>query len=186
MFQAIRRDFERLILPLSDAGVQLAGWDGTGLPEITNELIRFNGVSGCGHAKNDEIVIPYPAEDAHGIGSSETAIVGDYFRMGALLQHRACGGRCSYETFTLARIKNLSAGDAPDDAGLCGEFVKTAFRPYDIAVTAALLIGKRHLGEDLVVNSNGADPQWRDAKELCQQALGYGDWFGGRGFWVGD
>jgi len=61
---------------------------------------------------------------------------------------------------------------------LYGEFVKTGFRPYDIAVTAALLIAKRHLSDRLVVQSNGGEAQWSDAKRLCQMVLKYGDWFG--------
>ena len=66
----------------------------------------------------------------------------------------------------------------PDERGLYIGFVKTAFRPYDVAVTAALLIGKRHLGDELVVSSNGADAQWLDARRICQTVLGYGEWFG--------
>ena len=177
-FQVIRRDLERLILPLNDAGVALADWDGTGLPQITDDLIRFNGVSDCGHPRNEDLVIPYPADEAHGIGSSGTAIVGDYYGMGVLLQHRACNGRCSCETFALERIKTLAERHSPDEDGLYVEFVKTAFRPYDIAVTAALLVAKRHLLDQFVVESNGAHAQWLDARNLCQRVLGYGDWFG--------
>lgn len=76
VFRGIRADFEKLILPLADIGVPLAGWDGKYEPEINDEFIRFNGVCKCGHPKNEEIVIPYPAEDARGIGPSETAING--------------------------------------------------------------------------------------------------------------
>jgi len=43
-FHAIRVDFERLIMPLADAGVELAGGLGDGPPEITNALVRFNGL----------------------------------------------------------------------------------------------------------------------------------------------
>jgi hypothetical protein len=45
-------------------------------------------------------------------------------------------------------------------------------------VTAALLIAKRHLRDRLIIHSNGGDAQWLDARRICQQALGYGDWFG--------
>jgi hypothetical protein len=30
----------------------------------------------------------------------------------------------------------------------------------------------------LIIHSGGGDPQWADAKRICQQVLGYGDWFG--------
>ena len=42
IWSAIRRDFGRLLMPLHDQGVELAGGLGTGSPEITDELIRFN------------------------------------------------------------------------------------------------------------------------------------------------
>ncbi len=61
--------------------------------------------------------------------------------------------------------------------GLAFYWTKTAFKPYDIAVTAALLIAKRHLRDKLVIHSDGGDPQWADAKELCHEHLGYGTWF---------
>jgi hypothetical protein len=58
---------------------------------------------------------------------------------------------------------------------LYGECVKTGFRPYDVAVTAALLIAKRYLGDRFAVHSNGSEAQWSDAKRLFQTILGYGD-----------
>ena len=66
----------------------------------------------------------------------------------------------------------------PDENGLYLEYVKTAFRPYDVAVTAVLLIAKRHLRDRLVIHSDGGNRQWVDARRICQSVLGYGDWFG--------
>lgn len=66
----------------------------------------------------------------------------------------------------------------PDQDGLYIDYVKTAFRPYDIAVTAALLVAKRYLGNGLIIQSNGGDEQWLDARQICQDVLGFGDWFG--------
>ncbi len=43
-----------------------------------------------------------------------------------------------------------------------------------LALTALLLIAQRHLGSEMVVRSDGGDPQWEDARLLCQQELGYG------------
>jgi hypothetical protein len=68
--------------------------------------------------------------------------------------------------------------DEPNADGLYIEYVKTGFRPYDIALTSALLIVKHYLGDQFVVHSNGADAQWSDARRICQKVLGYGDWFG--------
>jgi hypothetical protein len=174
----IRGDFEKLVLPLNDLGVVLAGGLGTGPPEITAELIRFNGPADCGHPANEELVIPYPTDEADGVGPSTTAIVGDFYGVGVLVKHRCCNGSCCYETFTLQKSMELHPGDEPEEHGLYIEYVKTGFRPYDVAVTATLLIAKRHLGDRFIINSNGADAQWSDARRLCQEVLGYGDWFG--------
>jgi hypothetical protein len=177
IFQAIRIDFESLILPLADDGVQLAGAGGKGPPDISEELIRFNGLTECGHPKNDEIAVPYPLEDAEGIGPSSTAVA-NIDGLVSYLKHRTCNGSCSYETFSFPRSLDQTRRSEPAEDGLFGGYVKTGFRPYDVAVTAALIVAKRHLRDRLVIESNGGDPQWRDAKRICQGVLDYGDWFG--------
>jgi hypothetical protein len=176
VFHAVRVDFERLLLPLADASVELAGAFGEGTPEISDEIIRCNGLTECGHPKNEEIVIPYPTETAQGIGPSSTAIDDGSDGLVTRIRHRCCNGRCSYETFSLPRV--VERQREPDEDGLYIDYVKTAFRPYDIAVTAALLVAKRHLGNGLIIQSNGGDEQWLDARRICQDVLGYGDWFG--------
>lgn len=176
IFRAIRADFEQLVLPLTDTGAVVAGGLGEGAPEITGEVIRFNGLKECGHSKNEEIVIPFPSEYAEGIGPSSTALDDGSDGLVTLLKHRCCDGRCSYETFSFPRA--LDPNRDPDENGLYIEFVKTAFRPYDIAVTAALIIAKRHLKDRFIVLSDGGECQWIDARRICQSILGYGDWFG--------
>ena len=173
----IRSDFDKLVLPLSDAGVVLAGGLGKGPPEITKDVIRFNGPEECGHSANEELVIPYPSNDAEGIGPSSTAIDGDFFGVGVTVKHRCCNGSCCYETFTLEKAIDDSREEADED-GLYVDYVKTGFRPYDIAITCVLLIAKHWLGNQFVVHSNGADAQWSDARRICHKVLGYGDWFG--------
>src|SRR5713226_3530147 len=175
---SIRHDFGGLVLPLSDEGVELTGGLGEGPPEITDDGIRFNGPRKCGHPENEDLVIPYPSEAAHGIGPSATAIDGDFYGFGVTVAHRCCNGSCCYEPFSFPKSMKLRSHDKPDEYGLYINFVKTGFRPYDVAVTAALLIVKRHLGHQLVVESNGADAQWLDARRICQTVLGYGEWFG--------
>jgi hypothetical protein len=170
LFLSITDDFQRIVLALDDLGVRLAGPLGEGLPEIGSDLIRFNGVWHCGHIKNEEIVIPFPAESASGVGSSTDAVEGSYFGMGTLLKHRACDGNCSYETFSLSR--------KCDDPGKLtnGRFVdscKTAFRPYDLAVQCVLLIAKHHLKDRIGVRSGGNDYHWNDARRLCYVRLNY-------------
>jgi hypothetical protein len=92
------------------------------------------------------------------------------------VKHRCCNGQCAYETFRLEKC--VPPDQPPAKQGLYFEFVKTAFRPYDIAVTAVLLIAKRHLKNQLIIYTNGLDAQWADARRICQRVLGFGDWFG--------
>lgn len=57
----------------------------------------------------------------------------------------------------------------------CTEFCKTERKPYDVMVTAALIIAKHHLGDDIDVESDGGDEDWKAGRVLVQIALGYGD-----------
>jgi hypothetical protein len=50
---------------------------------------------------------------------------------------------------------------------------KTGFRPYDLAVQCFLVIAKHHLGDKVMVSSEGADFLWHDAYDLCHQVLNY-------------
>jgi hypothetical protein len=168
--RAIVEDFNRVVLPLDDNGIPLAGGDGKGTPEITNTAIVFNGMSNCGHPQNSEITIPWPTQDGGGLDASRRAEAGHWFA-GVQIEARCCNGSCDYETFVFERNETATR---TDDDGRIFNFCKTAFRPYDIAVTAALLIAKRHLGNKIKVSTDGTDANWFDAKMLCQTVLGYG------------
>jgi len=169
-FSRIVADVQRIVLTLDDLGVRLAGPLGEGLPEIDADHIAFNGLWNCGHPRNEEIVIPFPAPDAAGIGTSTGAVEGSYYGMGTLLKHRACDGNCSYETFRLARTCNEI--DKVCD-GRYSDSCKTGFRPYDLAVQCVLLIAKRHLTDRVQVWSGGSDYHWNDARLLCYVHLSY-------------
>jgi hypothetical protein len=103
IFQAIRRDFERIILPLADSGVYVADGLGEGVPVITDDDIRFNGLRYCGHSRNESISIPFPSADASGIGPSESASEESSDGWTTAVKHRCCDGKCSYETFDFPR-----------------------------------------------------------------------------------
>ena len=75
-FSQIVADVQRIVLTLDDMGVRLAGPLGEGLPEIDTDQIAFNGLWHCGHVKNEEISIPFPAADAAGVGNSINAVEG--------------------------------------------------------------------------------------------------------------
>jgi hypothetical protein len=115
LFERIVLDFERLILPLEDAGVSLAGFNGLGLPEIDHSAIVFNGVQECGHPHNPDISIPFPCERAGGIDSSRDAIDSSN-PLFVELKHRACNGSCRCESFNLPRVVGGGYRD-PDENG---------------------------------------------------------------------
>ncbi len=156
-FEAIRQDFVQVLPALEAAGAPLGDLYGRDEPVITAHLIGFNGIACCGHASNRNVCIPWPAKDAHGIGSN----VG----VGGTLPYRTCSGDCSYESVYFPRLLE------PD---MIVGFCKTAFRPYDLAVTTFLTIAKHHLGDRIVVQTDGEPQHWADAFTLCQACLGYG------------
>src|SRR3982751_6017478 len=78
-FEAIKADFERIVLPLHDAGIQLGNGCGADLPVIDSEEIVFNGLAKCGHPMNSDISIPWPAAEAGGVGPNHKAEVGSWF-----------------------------------------------------------------------------------------------------------
>jgi len=170
-FSALVSDFRRCVPALDDMGVRLAGPLGAGLPEIGLEEVAFNGLQDCGHGKNEDICIPFPAVDASGVGSSTSAVVKPYF-IGVEIKHRTCDGRCDYETFTFERIASLSAKSEPDEDWYF-DSCKTAFRPYDLAVQCFLPIAKHHLHAQIRVYSGGTDFHWNDARLVCYLHLGY-------------
>ena len=170
----IADDFTQLIAPLAAHGIKLAGGMGDGEPEISTQRLLFNGDQHCGHVKNAAISIPWPTADAGGIGNSLEGKAGSWFA-GASLETRCCNGDCSYETFYLPRILEREfLQPNRERPSLYFSCCKTAFRPYDIAVTAALIVAKRRLGDQFIVSSDGEDTHWWDGKMLCQSILGYG------------
>jgi len=54
---------------------------------------------------------------------------------------------------------------------------KTEHRPYDLVVKAVLIVLRHHLGDAITVTSDEGVEEWELARQLCQQALGYGEDF---------
>ncbi len=171
-FNRVVEDFKKLLPSLEAAGVKLAGPLGTGEPEIAGSKIAFNGSVNCGHPAGYDLAIPWPSPDAGGV-FAENPVAGTWLA-GHLVNTRTCPGDCSYESFVLERAYvPLAEWDQPD-GGYWFNFCKTAFRPYDLAVTAVLVIAKHRLGDAIQVSSDGEDAHWFDARLLCQMELGYG------------
>lgn len=87
-----------------------------------------------------------------------------------------------YEDFRVDREFVPGPHETADDAGRVFAFCKTAHRPYNAAVCAALVVLAHHLGDDIAVSSDGNDDagpaiDWREAMAECQAVLGYGAGF---------
>jgi hypothetical protein len=172
----IVQDFRRLLPTLEKWGVKLAGGAGEGEPQVNDKDVWFNGNEHCGHEATTDLIIPWPTSDARGVlrgGATPTVVAGQWFA-GHEVTARCCDGDCSYETFHFPPVLEPHEWQTPDKDGLWFEFCKTAFRPYDLAVTAFLVVAKRHLRDRIKVHSDGEEPHWQDAKWLCQLELGYG------------
>ena len=174
-FQIVVKDFEKLIAPLEHLGVKLGDECGEGSPVLRDDRIAFNGLEKCGHPKTG-LTIPWPAKGARGVNNDGNSSVNGTWHGGHLLGKRECNGDCSYETFALEQQFDPMDWQEPKD-GKYFCFTKTAFRPYDLAVTACLVIAKHHLGDDITISSDGSMDEWADAMELCQHFLGYGEEF---------
>ncbi|HZQ54076.1 MAG TPA: DUF4351 domain-containing protein [Bryobacteraceae bacterium] len=118
--------------------------------------------SAAADEKVDGPVVLFPTKYACGIDSSATTRFIDTPLM-TFATKRRCDGQCCHEDFLLGKY----------EPGRC----KTAFKPYDVAVTAALLIAKHHYGAGIKITSCGSDMQWWDARLICQRVLGYGNSF---------
>jgi hypothetical protein len=177
-FKKIKEDFEKLLPLFKTLDIQLAGGMGDGGPNITDETIWFNGNVNCGHTRAD-LGIAWPSDEPTKFGTAPDvngARDGTWFA-GVKLNQRTCDGDCSHETFNFPREMELREFDEPDEKGRYFVFCKTAFKPYDLAVNAALIIIKHYLGDEIKVSSDGEMKDWQDAMGICENAFGYGKEF---------
>ena len=73
----------------------------------------------------------------------------------------------AYESFVVSRQSEKRAG-----RDFAFSFCKTARKPYDVAVTACLVVLKRHLGDSFRVSSDGDVSDWTAGLELANRVLG--------------
>jgi hypothetical protein len=174
-FTAFARDCGAIFKVATAAGLHLAGGLGDSDPVADPTHIWFNGASACGHQNPGPLGIPWPAPRASGIETEVDATAGTWFGgLGTLLSSRQCTGDCSYETFGLARVTERNPWQ---DGPLVFAYCKTAYRPYDVVVTAVLIAFKRHFGDLVTVASDGNDANWDDGRILAEVAVGYGKAF---------
>ncbi len=170
-FQAIKIDFEKILEILKKA-IKLADGMGEGVPQITDNLISFNGQRQCGHIKQ-ELGVSWPSDNAKGISSEiDKSHVGSWFA-GAEINTRTCGGDCAHESLYFPQNRKIADYETPKN-GMYFDFCKTAFKPYDLAVITFMIIAKHHLKEIILVSSDGTQMQWFDGMALCEEILCYG------------
>lgn len=177
-FEAAVVDFLKLLPEFKSLGLALAGPNGKGDPSVSVWGFKFNGVRECGH-KQQDLGIAWPADSAGGlaVGAGRDVQKGTWFA-GAQIEHRTCDGDCSHESFWIERDAQPEKWQTPDEDGLWFEFCKTAYKPYDLAVTSALIVLHHHLGalrpKQFKISSDGENTHWFDAALLCHRVLGYG------------
>lgn len=164
-----RRLCEAMQIPLGDA-------DGKGLPTFTAAEICFNG-----HVDSGQLTSMHNASSVQGAADDTRALgINGGWRARPLATARMLGanGDGSYETFRVARICRLRSARQEARGKWSGDFCKTNHRPYDLCVQGCLIVLNHHLGSDRFrVSSDGKSRDWDEARNACQQILGYGiDW----------
>jgi hypothetical protein len=152
--------------------IPIASRNGKGQPTFTSREVAFNGVQCCMHPHRDlEIPWPSDAPTRGGMRQGESA-AGRWFA-GAKLSARTCDGDCSQESFRIEQRVTLQPGQHAESKKFL-DSCQTAYKPYDILVTACLIILTHYFGEEVRVSSDGENHDWEDARRLCQHVVGYG------------
>ena len=131
--------------------------------ELREQGIQLAGTKGTGYPTITPTEIAFNGFDFDDAGAHEGFILG--------LQN----GKHAYMSVTQS--------EDPTVAGKVHDGTKTARKPYDIAVQAALIIAKHHLGDAIQVDSDGDIHDWQPAIDICSGELDYGDDFK---LWEGD
>lgn len=172
-FNAVQ-DVHMIIQHAAQLGIQIAGPTGSGKPELTAELIAFNGLALCGHKYRD-LGKPFPSAIASGVEEKEPPYdpkAAPWFS-GPFLDTRVCGGTCAAEPFVLDRRYLVRDWERPEDNGKYACSCITHFKPYDLVVTAALVRIKERLGSAIVVSSDNPDHGFDDAQRFCRELFGW-------------
>ena len=173
-FLKVVEDFRKLLKPLEHLGVKLAGPVGEGEPILDHDYIGFNGMKNCGHQKRI-LGLASPSPGSKGIASPKQAdqeVIETLGYIGSKTNTRVCDGDCSYESLSLIQ-NNKSEHEDPEFKKIF-DSTKTNYKPYDLAVTACLIIAKHHLKDQIYITSDGKQENWEDARMVCQHFLKYG------------
>jgi len=178
LFKEVVKDFRKVNPVFEHVGFKLGNAFGEDVPTLAFHEISFNGLSACGHKKQD-VGLVWPTENASGVqmmkkGQQAESLDGKWFA-GNMATERVCSGDCSYESFSLEQyVTRDSLPDYRKDDPYIFNCTKTNYRPYDLAVQVCLIIASHHLGQQIRVTSDGESVHWDDARQFCQNFLGYG------------
>jgi hypothetical protein len=184
-FQDLIKDCKKIVgFADFELGIDIAGPLGEGKPEYTDDIIAINGsdTQRVGiWTTSEQISIPWPSETAgiteptaDPLGKTE----GTWFA-GHVLSQRVAPirenglGSGSYESFCIPRFGKKYEWSEPNKKGNYFSFCKTAYRPYDLVVTAMLVALKHHFPQ-CGVSSDGEMKDWMDGMLTCQKLFGYG------------
>lgn len=80
------------------------------------------------------------------------------------------------EWFVVQALCDESSPECPvhGKTGLHVGSCKTEHLPYDICVQACLVVFNHYFGQEFQVSSDGKSADWRRARAVCQETLGYG------------
>ncbi len=159
-----------------DMGIHIAGGNGEGEPIINSEEILFNGSINQPKGvwtTNEQIQIPWPSPTASLTDPSTDPIADKtdgQWMAGDVVSQRVAPTYPNNPQFADGMYESFYVDRTTDDTEI---FCKTAYRPYDLAVTAVLIALKHHFPKSQV-RSDGEDKDWIDGKILCHNLLGYG------------
>jgi hypothetical protein len=172
----------------NELGIKLgdmSGAPGT-RPEIKATIISFNGSDeqDAGNwTTTEQISIPWPSSNASltdEIADPSGSKTSGNWAAGTLVSQRVAPlnnltgkGSGSYESVFIPRNIKPESYQKADENGNYFECCKTAYRPYDLAVTAVLIALKHHFPE-VQIRSDGEVKDWLDGQFLCNNILGYG------------
>lgn len=171
-----------------ELGIKLGDWEGKpkSKPKITDVTISFNGSEEQPPGvwtTNEQLSIPWPEPGAglnEPIPDPSANKTGKGWFAGSTLTQRVAPlnnesgkGSGSYETLEIKRDRSKQDFKQPNETGLLFSCCKTAFRPYDLPVTAVLIALKHHFPQ-CKISSDGHQSEWIDGMILCNNILGYG------------
>ena len=176
-FVKFSEDVKKILAYCNDElGISIGDAYGEEKPEIDSNIVSFNGSvrqpAGMWTTK-EQISIPWPSSTASLLDiptdpiadkTAGSTLFGDLVnqRVAPAYEDNPNFADGSYETFYIERVQKHGSG-----------FCKTAYRPYDLAVTASL-IALKHYFPECIIKTDGKEKDWLDAKILCNNVLGYG------------